>query len=74
MSNTSRSAQKLGFYIHAVSFVIGMPLLVLINLLTSGYYWFLWALPAWCLGLFFHWLFSIGPAAARFERTTFYRS
>jgi hypothetical protein len=46
---------KIGFFIHAVVYVIINALLVAINLSTSpGYLWFFWPLGGWGLGLFFH--------------------
>ena len=56
MKHVSQSAKKLGLYIHALSFVIGMPLLVVINLWIGSPYWVLWVLPAWSIGLLSHWL------------------
>jgi hypothetical protein len=46
---------KIGFFVHAVVYLLVNALLVGINLTTSpGYLWFLWPLGGWGLGLFFH--------------------
>jgi hypothetical protein len=55
--------KKLGFRIHALTFVPGVIALVVINLLTGPPYWCLYAVPAWSIGLFSHWFFVLGPGA-----------
>jgi hypothetical protein len=63
MKHLSLSQQKLGFNIHAISFVVTMILLVVINVFTGPPYWVLWVLPGWGIGLLSHWFFVLGPGA-----------
>jgi hypothetical protein len=69
MKHVSHRAKKLGFYIHAAAFVIGMALLVVINLLTGPPFWVLWVLLGWSIGIVSHGLCVLIPAAARTENT-----
>ncbi len=62
-----RVEAKIIFYIHLAVYVGVNILLVIINLITSSqYFWFLWPLFGWGLGLFFHALvafaFTKGPS------------
>ncbi len=63
MKHLSPAGQALGFRIHAAAFVVIMPLLVAINLLTGSPYWVQWVLPGWSIGLLSHWWFVRGPGA-----------
>lgn len=50
-----RVEAKIGFYIHLTVYVGVNILLIIINLLTSPqYFWFIWPLIGWGIGLFFH--------------------
>ncbi len=56
---------KLGFRIHAITFVPTIVLLLIINLWTGAPYWVLWVLLGWGVGLFCHWFFVLGPGARK---------
>lgn len=44
-----------GFYIHLITYILVNAVLVVINLLTSPeYYWFIWPLMGWGVGLIIH--------------------
>lgn len=47
---------KLGLQIHAASFVAGVLLMLVINLLTGAPYWIAWVVLGWGIGLLSHWL------------------
>lgn len=49
-----RVAALKGFYIHLTVFVLVMAGLVIVNLLTGGPWWVLWALFGWGIGLLAH--------------------
>ena len=63
MHHLSQSAKRLGLYIHAAGFVIGMAVVAVVNLLTGPPYWVLWVLLGWSIGLVSHGLcvFLTGP-------------
>lgn len=43
---------KIGFYVHATVFAFSMPLLVFVNLVfTPHFWWFVFPLAGWSLGL-----------------------
>lgn len=43
---------KIGFYVHATVFAFAMPLLVFVNLVfTPHFWWFVFPLAGWSLGL-----------------------
>lgn len=51
----SRVRKKLGLYWHAAVFVIANGAMAAINLTHSpGYYWFVWPLAGWGVGLVMH--------------------
>ncbi len=53
-----------GFQIHAFAFVVGMIVLSIVNYLTGPhYYWVLWVLLSWGIGILAHWWFVLGPGA-----------
>ncbi len=54
---------KLGFRIHAATFVPVIALLFVINTLIGGYVWAIWPLLSWGTGLLAHWWFVLGPGA-----------
>jgi transcriptional regulator with XRE-family HTH domain len=44
-----------GFYIHLMTYVIIIPFLAVVNVMTSHHYlWFLWAASGWGIGLLAH--------------------
>lgn len=65
MKHLSEAGRKLGFNIHAISFVLTMVLLAAINWLVGPPPWALWVLPGWSVGLLAHWWFVLGPGAAK---------
>ncbi len=51
----------LGFYTHLIATLFILPFLVFINLeLVPKFHWFWFAIAAWILGLFIHWLGVFG--------------
>lgn len=56
MKNLSTAQRKLGFRIHAITFVPGMVLMFIINYFTGKPYWVLWVLLGWGVGLLGHWV------------------
>jgi len=47
--------EKIGFYIHIVTFIVVNIVLIVINVVTSPeYFWFIWPLLGWGIGLVFH--------------------
>jgi hypothetical protein len=63
MKSLSPAAKRLGFHIHAFSFVMVMLLLAAINLWKGPPYWVLWVLFGWGIGLVSHWWFVLGSGA-----------
>lgn len=50
-----RVAVKVAFLIHLTAYVVVNLLLITINLMTSPqYYWFIWPLMGWGIGIVFH--------------------
>ncbi len=50
-----RVAAKFGFFIHLSAYVIVNLALVAINLMTTPqYFWFIWPLMGWGIGIAFH--------------------
>ena len=50
-----RAIAKLGFYIHAATFVSVNLILIAVNLMTAPQnLWFYWPLLGWGIGLLFH--------------------
>ena len=43
-----------GFYIHFATYIAVMVLLLLINFLTAGGWWFYWPLLGWGIGIIAH--------------------
>jgi len=69
MKDATPAQKKLGFRIHAITFVPGIVALVIVNLLIGSPYWVQWVLLGWGIGLFCHWFFVLGPGARKAETT-----
>jgi hypothetical protein len=67
MKQGTPAEKKLGFRIHAITFVPSIALLLVINLLTGPPYWVQWVVLGWGIGLFCHWFFVLGPGARKSE-------
>jgi hypothetical protein len=65
MKQGTLAEKKLGFRVHAITFVPTIALLLVINLWTGSPYWVLWVLLAWGIGLLSHWFFVLGPGARK---------
>ena len=46
-----------GFRVHVVAYAIGNGLLVVIDFLTPGSWWFFWPMFGWGIGIAMHWLY-----------------
>ena len=55
-----RARAEVGFYAHLMSYLGVIGFLALINVLTTGYPWFLWPALGWGLGLFAHYMAVFG--------------
>lgn len=55
-----RARAEVGFYAHLMSYLGVMGFLALLNVLTTGYPWFLWPALGWGLGLFAHYMAVFG--------------
>lgn len=55
-----RARAEVGFYAHLMSYLGVMGFLALINVMTTGYPWFLWPALGWGLGLFAHYMAVFG--------------
>ncbi|PCK07158.1 MAG: hypothetical protein COA42_15705 [Alteromonadaceae bacterium] len=50
-----RAGAKMSFYIHSSVYITVCLLLAAINLVTTpDYFWFLWAVMGWGIGIVFH--------------------
>ena len=67
MKQGTPAEKKLGFRIHAITFVPTIALLLVINLLIGSPYWVQWVVLGWGIGLFCHWFFVLGPGARKAE-------
>jgi 2TM domain-containing protein len=65
MKNATPAQKKLGFNIHALTFVPAMAVLLIVNLWTGSPYWVQWVLLGWGIGLLAHWWFVLGPGAGK---------
>ena len=66
MRDVSQAHGRRGFQAHAASFVVGIIALFIINYFTTpSYYWALWCLLGWSIGLFAHYWFVLGPGAGK---------
>ena len=63
MKHQSAEAKSLGFYIHALVFVVAIVVQMAINVWVGPPYWVMWVLPAWAIGVLAHWWFVVGPGA-----------
>lgn len=57
-----------GFYANLISYCTVIPVLIIINLGTSGFQWFWFPMLGWGIGLFFHALEAFGYGKAWEER------
>ena len=55
-----RAGAITGFYAHLLWYLSVIGLLALINLMTTGYPWFLWPALGWGIGLFSHYMAVFG--------------
>jgi len=46
---------RFSLYIHSLVFAVVMSILLVINLMTSSYWWVVWPFFGWGLGLGIHW-------------------
>jgi signal transduction histidine kinase len=60
-----RANAEVGFYMHLLSYLGVIAFLALINLMTTGYPWFLWPALGWGIGLFSHYMAVFGTRAVR---------
>lgn len=65
MQNSTPAQKKLGFRIHAITFVPTIIVLLIVNYLTGSPYWVQWVVLGWGIGLFCHWFFVLGPGARK---------
>ena len=65
MKQSTPTAKRSAFRIHAIVFALTLALLAAINLLTGAPYWSAWVIPPWTIGLLAHWFFVLGPGAAK---------
>ena len=65
MKNATPAQKKLGFQIHALAFVLGLVVLIVINLMTGPPYWVLWVVLGWGVGLLMHGLFGLKAPAGK---------
>ncbi len=63
-----RQSRKFGFHWHLWSYLITCGLLLLINSLTPGPWWFLWPVIGWGIGLLFHFQSVYYPTARQVEK------
>ena len=57
-----------GFYGHLASYVVLIPVLILINVNTSDFQWFWFPMLGWGMGLLFHGLKVFGYGSSWEER------
>ena len=62
-----RQNRRFGFHWHLWSFLITNAVLLLINILTSGPWWFQWPLLGWGIGLACHYKSVYFPTARKVE-------
>ena len=60
--------RKFGFHWHLWSYLITSGILLLINSLTPGPWWFQWPVSGWGLGLLFHFQRVYFPTARQVEK------
>ena len=60
--------RKMAFYSHLWSYLIITAVLLLINIITPGPWWFQWAVLGWGIGLAFHFKALFFPHGKRIEK------
>jgi hypothetical protein len=60
--------RKTAFYSHLGSYLIITAILLLINIITPGPWWFQWAVLGWGVGLAFHFKAIYFPGSKPFDR------
>ena len=60
-----RAKAEVGFYVHLMSYLGVIAFLALINLMTTGYPWFLWPAFGWGMGIFSHYMAVFGSQMVR---------
>jgi hypothetical protein len=66
MKDATPAQQRQGFMVHAYVFVPAIIAMFIINYFTGTHYWWaLWVLLGWGIGLFAHWFFVLGPGAGK---------
>lgn len=60
-----RANAEVGFYMHLVSYLGVMTFLAFINVMTTGYPWFIWPALGWGIGLFAHYMAVFGSRVVR---------
>jgi signal transduction histidine kinase len=60
-----RARAEAGYYTHLLTYLGAMAFLILINLLTTRYPWFLWPALGWGIGLFAHYIALFGSSLVR---------
>ena len=63
MTKTAQCGGKLGFRIHAATFVLTLAALLVVNHFIGGYPWVTWVALSWGVGLLAHWWFGTDKAA-----------
>ena len=59
--------RKAKFHAHLWSYIIVISALILINIMTSGPWWFQWPLLGWGIGIAFHFRAAYFPAGAELD-------
>jgi signal transduction histidine kinase len=60
-----RAKAEVGFYIHLMTYLGVIAFLALINLMSTGYPWFLWPAFGWGMGIFSHYMAVFGSQMLR---------
>ncbi len=60
-----RARVEVGFYTHLMCYLGVIAFLALINIMTSGYPWFMWPTIGWGIGLFSHYMAVFGARLVR---------
>jgi len=60
-----RAKAEVGFYVHLMSYLGVIAFLALMNLMTTGYPWFLWPAFGWGMGIFSHYMAVFGSQMVR---------
>ena len=63
-----RQSRKFGFHWHLWSYLITCGVLLLINSLTPGRWWFQWPVIGWGIGLLFHFQSVYYPTTRQVEK------